>query len=311
MAKGRRYLVSQPKYRHILDLRCQMHAFNLLYSSFFRHPVPKSIMRTVQQMVMFVRTSHEVGELVRQKARELSKKSRALKTSNKTRFTFGEASLSSIAELEDVLQNDYGDASALFQHKPERVAILSDRWRDFWRQLRKFLKLLLPISKVITMVQSDECTLADITRFWLYLAKDLVDVMAASELTAEYISHAAAQYIRRVQALHLDLHRLALFRDPTHKLVGAGGGDETKFEATTDAARGASPFEAAEGPDGDPDADVLGEEDLAELFTVFDACIVHADDEVEQADQPSVEGMVGLREDNGIDVNHAALAPDF
>ncbi|CAM9689308.1 unnamed protein product [Phaeothamnion confervicola] len=322
--------------------------------------------------------------------------------------------------------------------KPALVAVLSDRWHDFWRQLREFLKLLLPISKVIAMVQSEECTLADIMRFWLYLAKDLVGVMAASKLAAEYISHAAAQYIRRMQALHLDLHRLALFLDPTHKLVGASGGDKNKFKAIADAAANvmhirrfgaqelikliqqmrayrsgvapfdvtcegggrsavrawwiqigqspggniifqlaivlldavphaaaperafnllgwlqserrnrinaatmgalatikvrhiqeegprflakarnklpppkkartlaaaappdgdvfldgddkesrenasgtvssAIPFEAAEGPDGDPDADVLGEEDLAELFTVFDPCIVRAD----------------------------------
>ncbi|CAN0209727.1 unnamed protein product [Phaeothamnion confervicola] len=146
MTKGRRDLVSQPKYRHILDLRCQMHAFNLLYGSFFGHPVPKSIMRTAQQIVMFVRASHKVGELVRQKAREMGKKVAALKTSNKTRFTSGEASLSSIAELVDVLQSVYVDAPALFQHKPELVAVLSDRWHDFWRQLREFVKLLLPIS---------------------------------------------------------------------------------------------------------------------------------------------------------------------
>ncbi|CAN0021770.1 unnamed protein product [Phaeothamnion confervicola] len=101
MTKGRRDLVAQPKYRHILDLRCQMHAFNLLYGSFFGHSVPKTIMRTAQQIVMFERASHKVGELVRQKAKEMGKKVTALKTSNKTRFTSGEASLSSIAELEE------------------------------------------------------------------------------------------------------------------------------------------------------------------------------------------------------------------
>eukprot|EP00898_Chlorokybus_atmophyticus_P001866 jgi/Chlat1/2680/Chrsp18S02986 len=54
--------------------------------------------------------------------------------------------------------------------------------QDFWDGLSALCQLLEPFSKVISAVQADNATLADITRYWLYLAKAIKDVKLPADM---------------------------------------------------------------------------------------------------------------------------------
>ena len=58
------------------------------------------------------------------------------------------------------------------------------RDRVFWASIEVLNKILVPFSKVMTAIQAKTATLADITRYWLYLARvmrdELPKVAAAS-----------------------------------------------------------------------------------------------------------------------------------
>ena len=59
------------------------------------------------------------------------------------------------------------------------------RDRVFWASIEVLNKILVPFSKVMTAIQDKTATLADITRYWLYLARvmrdELPKVAAASD----------------------------------------------------------------------------------------------------------------------------------
>ncbi len=46
--------------------------------------------------------------------------------------------------------------------------------RAFWGGLELLNALLEPVSAVITAVQADDATLADVTRYWVYLGQELL-----------------------------------------------------------------------------------------------------------------------------------------
>lgn len=51
-----------------------------------------------------------------------------------------------------------------------RVILDSD---TFWLYIKAICKLLEPLSQAVTAIQSSKSTLADVTRYWLYLARAL------------------------------------------------------------------------------------------------------------------------------------------
>lgn len=56
------------------------------------------------------------------------------------------------------------------------VAIIDDE--DFWLDLKVLCNLLEPLSKVVMAIQSDTTKLADVTRYWLYLANEIAKAAA-------------------------------------------------------------------------------------------------------------------------------------
>jgi len=46
--------------------------------------------------------------------------------------------------------------------------------RAFWGGLELLNALLEPVSAVIMAVQADDATLADVTRYWVYLGQELL-----------------------------------------------------------------------------------------------------------------------------------------
>ena len=228
MMKGRRLFTEERAYKHILDLRCQLHGFNLLFAGFFvdagprreGHPQGKRTIKQAQAIVTFFGASHIPADLLRAKAALHGKRRQALVTSNQTRMVSNYLMLVSVLELEVELQAVHKENPKLFAKKEELQKILSDRHHGFWHDATALVKLLEPLSVVMRRVQSDDCTLADITRHWLYLAKELVPRLQESSLDPAFIEYIAHMYVRRVKELHLPLHRLALFLDPTHQLAG-------------------------------------------------------------------------------------------
>jgi hypothetical protein len=65
------------------------------------------------------------------------------------------------------------------------VSFLEDR--GWWAELERLCKLLKPFEQVITAVQSDTSNLADLTRYWIYLAAAMEPVL--SSLPEQFARH--------------------------------------------------------------------------------------------------------------------------
>ncbi|CAN0256161.1 unnamed protein product, partial [Phaeothamnion confervicola] len=139
MRKGRDLFVQQEEHKHILDVRCQLHGFNLLFGSVFAAPNPekpelgvwepqgKDVMHMGQHIITFFNASHIPCEKLRQAATSFGYSTTALATSNKTRFTSNFTALDSVIKLEAPLQLVYTNNPQFFSKKPLIAAVLQDR----------------------------------------------------------------------------------------------------------------------------------------------------------------------------------------
>jgi hypothetical protein len=137
------------------------------------------------------------------------------KRANSTRFTSVHMAVQSVRPFERVVSVE-GVLDKL--DLPEKFSSLL-RNRHFWAKVEAVDRVLTPLSKVVMASQADESTLADLTRYWLFLAKSLTDLLTDPNFDApsEYKSHIVAVYNRRVVKLDLPYSRLALFLDPATK----------------------------------------------------------------------------------------------
>jgi hypothetical protein len=219
MTAARRELVKRPQYAHILNIRCMMHGFALVMGSVMGHPFAASIVKDAQAIVTYFRASHRPLALLYEAASELSIIG-ALETSNKTRFTSVHRCLASVAKLEPAFKRMLNKHPRLLEGCTVVPGILNSRL--FWTKLEALCKLLEPFSRVIGGVQGDATTLADVTRYWLYLAQDLLELLQSQVVECfsdEYKQHIGMSYNMRVNQLDTVLSRLALFLDPRYKLA--------------------------------------------------------------------------------------------
>lgn len=199
MRKARQLLVAMAGYTHIIELRCvlhpcrlffvsiktnvgqwlnkicctrrcYMHAFALVIGSLLGHAWPRQVVSQCQQLVTYFRASHQPLALLREAAKALGIKGGGLQTANKTRFTSVEACITSVqrneAALRAVVQN-HPDAIS----KAEVKAIVQSQ--SFWHGVGFLCRLLVPFSQVVGAVQARGATLADLTRYWCFLARTL------------------------------------------------------------------------------------------------------------------------------------------
>ena len=139
---------------------------------------------------------------------------RVLVTSNKTRFTSVHAMLESILRLQPALV-------FLLEHEPQTLsaavtALLTDEM--FFIELKQLCQLLVPFTLVIMAVQSDNATLADVMRYWLYLARCMSSLRHTDPA---FKTHAIAAWNFREQQMRNPLCRLALFLHPWYRGVAA------------------------------------------------------------------------------------------
>lgn len=146
-----------------------MHAFSLTVGSLLGHPWAKELVKRAQRLVTYFQASTRAYHKLLEGAKSLGIKGR-LRSSNKTRFTSIQMMLESVVGLEAAfafLLNNHGSVIL----NADILPIIRDR--VFWASAEVLNKILVPFSKVMMAIQAKTATLADITRYWLYLARVL------------------------------------------------------------------------------------------------------------------------------------------
>ena len=144
-----------------------MHAYSLTVGSLLGHPWASQLVQRAQKLVTYFQAAHRAYFKLLECAKSLGIQGR-LCSSNKTRFTSIQMMLESVSRLETAF-------AFLLNNDPDVIQsaavppIIRDR--VFWASLEVLNKILVPFSKVMTAIQAKTATLADITRYWLYLAR--------------------------------------------------------------------------------------------------------------------------------------------
>ena len=227
-----------------------MHSFSLVVGSLLGHPWAKDIIKKAQKVVTYFNASTRGHSLLMLAAAAQNIKGK-LQTSNTTRFTSVHIMLQSVLNMDQPLH------AVLNQHaadiKQDEVKhIIGDR--QFWAAADVLSKLLNPFSQVVMAIQAKTATVADVTRYWLYLARcfkaelpklayvggeipghtlmlclghnmfvcslecstDTLSILSCIAL-ADFQKHCIVAFNRRCAELNLPLCRMALFLDPRYK----------------------------------------------------------------------------------------------
>lgn len=147
-----------------------MHSFSLVMGSLLGHPTASEIVKQAQRVVSYFQASHKPHGLLMQAADRLGIKQKALQSSNQTRFSSVHMMLQSVLTMERAFQTVMAEAPHEI-NASDVQSILSARL--FWARCEQLCQLLKPYSDVITAIQRSNANLADVTRYWLYLARTL------------------------------------------------------------------------------------------------------------------------------------------
>ena len=201
---------------HMLSLncRCMMHAFNTTMLSVMGHPFAKKLVSQAQAVVTYFRASHQPLASLKKIAAAMNIK-RMLISSNKTRFTSVHASLEFVLRLQNALQQLTEQYPKLITSTAVAATISSGM---FFMRLKQICKLLEPFSLVMTAVQAARTTLADVMRYWLFLAKQ-VSGIDSERMPAEFTSHCHVAYNMRHDEMASPLCKLGLFLHPSYRDV--------------------------------------------------------------------------------------------
>jgi hypothetical protein len=114
----------------------------------------------------------------------------SLQSSNRTRFTSVVSMLESLERNGQALQMlgshpHFAPARAV-AHSRGTAGAVADTLRneEFFKDVALIMEVLRPVAKVIMAVQGPHTTLADVTRYWLYLARALLDVVDSTLVDA-------------------------------------------------------------------------------------------------------------------------------
>ncbi|KAL0029028.1 hypothetical protein WJX77_000316 [Trebouxia sp. C0004] len=98
------------------------------------------------------------------------------------------------------------------------LGILADRDTVdmFFITIRQLCLLLTPFTLVIQAVQSDDATLADVLRYWYYLARQM-DALKERLTDADFKAHCISAFNWRVKDMHNPQAHLSLFLHPWYR----------------------------------------------------------------------------------------------
>lgn len=188
-----------------------MHAFALVLGSIMAYGGAKQVVTDSQRIVSYFRASHRPLATLKRLAATRGINT-TLATSNKTRLTSVHLSTSSVEKLRPAFE----DYMALAQDDSTLMppADVAERLEDldWWAMLKKLNLLLEPFSKVIMAIQSERSTLADVARYWLYLAASVEKLLP--KFTPDFQRHIVSAFNKRAAEMDSELGRLALFLDP-------------------------------------------------------------------------------------------------
>ena len=146
-----------------------MHCFSTCMGSVMGHKWAENIVSRTQSVVTFFRASHKPLGLLKHNAAAKGIK-RMLVTSNKTRFTSVHGLLESVLRLRESLMWLVSEHRTLLSATV--LAALADH-EELFLGISQLCQLLVPFTLVIHAVQSDDATMADVMRYWYFLARQM------------------------------------------------------------------------------------------------------------------------------------------
>jgi len=178
MSSARAILRGMPDFKHILEIRCWMHAFALVLGSLLSHDWAKSVVKKAQAIVTYIRSSHRPLNALREATAAAGIKGGGLHTSNTTRLTSVLLMTRSVQRLElplrSLLARHAEDPAGLIT-KAEVRALLGDPL--FWQDVSVLNEVAEPCERVVMAVQRSRSQLADVARYFLYIRQCLLEVL--------------------------------------------------------------------------------------------------------------------------------------
>ncbi len=189
-----------------------MHCFSTCMGSVMGHPYAGAIVSKAQSLVTFFRASRKPLALLKEyaKARGING---MLVTSNKTRFTSVHAMLESVLRLKDVMLHLLETHQNLLSAGV--LAVLAD-CELLFIGIKQICQMLVPFTLVIQAIQSDDASLADVMRYWHFLARSM-DSIKPQLTDPAFKKHCIAAFNWRVGDMHNPLAQLALFLHPWYR----------------------------------------------------------------------------------------------
>lgn len=149
-----------------------MHGFNLGLGSLGAHSWIKDVFMRAQRVSTHFRTSTRAKDVLEKEADRCHTKAKPL-SGNTTRFT------SVITMLESHVRLKPAFISLANQRPPPiNNATVQDTLADFdgyWMRIDLLMPILKPFARAIMAIQASTSTLADVTRYWLYIARAIKD----------------------------------------------------------------------------------------------------------------------------------------
>ncbi|DBB06981.1 TPA: hypothetical protein ACH3X1_011573 [Trebouxia sp. C0004] len=193
-----------------------MQAFSTCMGSLLGHQWAQRLIKRVQDIITAIRASHRPKALLEEIAKRMGI-TRILITSNKTRFTSVHASVESVIWVQLALQE-------LARQHPECLTDqLLDWFSDgmFFIMIKQLCKIVKPFTLVIQAVQATCETLADVTRYWLYLAK-MIPQLPFQSINSAFGKWCCIAFNTRQAEMLSAMCKLALFLHPRCRDALAG-----------------------------------------------------------------------------------------
>jgi hypothetical protein len=150
MVQARNLVLKNEDFKHILHIRCFMHAFRVTMESIMDHPQIKSVVALCQKIVAHIRASHYALAKLQQLGNESRPPiSSGLQASITARLTSVFLCIESVLNYKKILQK----MTSLEQINSDIV------------RLNGMYTLLKPFSDVIMSIQGNKSTLADVARY--------------------------------------------------------------------------------------------------------------------------------------------------
>lgn len=153
--------------KHILDVRCYMHAFSNAMGSLICLPTIKSLVLKCQGIVSFFNASHRALDQFRKIADSMEIVGGGLVTSNATRLTSTYLCVNSVRRNQRVLRSFKNrEGREMITNNSVYQSIADD---EFWHEIEILHSLVYPFASVIDTLQGRQSKLVDVARYWTHL----------------------------------------------------------------------------------------------------------------------------------------------